>query len=466
MSLTDNPKRPFLWGAATSSHQIEGGNRHNDWWHWEEQGHIEGGARSGMAADHWNRFREDLRLAADLGLNSYRFSVEWSRLQPEEGRWDPEALDWYAELVAECERLKLMPMLTLHHFTSPQWFAEQGGFTQPQAPAQFGSYVQRVIDRLGPRIPLWCTFNEPMVMTAGAYLGTFMPPAKFAPDLASKACFQQLRCHVAAYRAIHRAATRVSRAGPWASHPVQVGIAHNMLDFMPERSWHPLELTLTRAFWNFYNRSWLDAVMGKKQRFGIPMLMPYAPQVPEALEGPSCDYIGVNYYTKAYVQWRPRAAAKERPAALPLGVTFARRKEAASDVEWAVHPKGFARVLEYAARYGKPLYVTENGIADAQDRLRPHYLMTHLREVARLIEKGTDIRGYYHWSLIDNFEWIKGFGPRFGLYRVNYENFERSATGTALLLGKLISYLQSSSQNGPTLAAIDSDAFRAWLEPA
>ena len=107
-----SPRGKFLWGAATSSHQVEGGNRHNDWWHWEEQGHIEGGARSGMAADHWNRFKEDLKIAADLGLNSYRFSVEWARLQPEEGRWDPEAMEWYRELIAECERRGLQPMRT------------------------------------------------------------------------------------------------------------------------------------------------------------------------------------------------------------------------------------------------------------------------------------------------------------------------------------------------------------------
>ena len=355
----------FLWGAATSSHQIEGENRYNDWWQWEHQGNIEGGARSGRAADHWNRFREDLRLAKDLGLNSYRFSVEWSRLQPEEGRWDPEPMEWYRELIAECERLGLLPMLTLHHFTSPQWFAEQGGFTNERAPKFFAEYTRRVVEALGPRVPLWCTINEPMVLVAGTYLGTFMPPAKFAPELAAKACHGLLKCHVEAYRQIHAGISR--REGPWADHPIGVGIAHNMLDFLPDRRWHPIENFLSALFWKFYNRSWLDAVTGRKQRFGVPFLMPYAPQVPEALGRPSCDYIGVNYYTKAYVQWRPRSAARERPAALPLGLAFARRKEPASDLEWGLHPQGFSRVLDYAAGYGLPLYVTENGIADQRD---------------------------------------------------------------------------------------------------
>src|SRR5215472_16662688 len=125
--------RPFLWGAATSSHQIEGGNEHNDWWAWEAEGHVEGGVRSGDATDHWNRFREDLQLAASLGLNSYRFSIEWSRLEPEEGQWKTVALHRYGEILSECERWGLLPMLTLHHFTSPRWFTERGGFTQSGA---------------------------------------------------------------------------------------------------------------------------------------------------------------------------------------------------------------------------------------------------------------------------------------------------------------------------------------------
>lgn len=455
-----NAKRPFLWGAATSSHQIEGGNRHNDWWYWEEQGKIEGGVRSGPATDHWHRFREDLKLAADLGLNSYRFSVEWSRLQPEEDRWDPKALDWYRALIDECERNGLMPMLTLHHFTSPQWFAEKGGFTSDRSPRYFAEYVRRVVEALGSRVPLWCTLNEPMVLIAGTYLGTFMPPAKYAPDLAAKACHNLLKCHVDAYHQIHNGISK--REGPWADHPIEVGIAHNMLDFLPDRKWHPIENVLSKLFWRFYNKSWLDAVTGRKQHFGVPFLMPYAKTVPEALGKPTCDYIGVNYYTKAYVQWRPRDAARERPSALPLGLAFARRKEPASDLEWAVHPHGFAKVLEYAAGYGLPVYVTENGIADGNDRYRPYYLMSHLREVAKLIERGCDIRGYYHWSLLDNFEWIKGFGPRFGLYRVNYENFERTPTGSALLLKKLIEAHAGTTPPDPSV--FEAPAWRAWLE--
>lgn len=457
--MRSDPKKPFLWGAATSSHQVEGGNRHNDWWCWEEQGKIEGGARSGPAADHWNRFRDDMRLAAELGLNSYRFSIEWSRIQPEEDRWDLSALEWYRELILECERKGLMPMVTLHHFTSPQWLAEKGGFSNDLSPRYFAAYVRRVVEALGSRIPLWCTLNEPMVLISGTYLGNFMPPAKFSPKLASKACHNLLACHVDAYRQIHAIS---KREGPWAMEPIQVGIAHNMLDFRPDRKWHPIEKLISRVFWRFYNQSWLDAVTGRKQHFGIPLVMPYAKPVEAAFGKPTCDYIGVNYYTKAYVQWRPKSKTPGVSSTLPLGLTFARRKEVASDLEWAVHPKGFARVMDMAARYGLPVYITENGIADGRDHYRPYYLMTHLREVARAIERGHDVRGYYHWSLMDNFEWIKGFGPRFGLYRVNYETFDRTPTGSALLLKKLIEAHEGTQS--PRTDVFELPAWQTWTQ--
>lgn len=419
----------FLWGAATSSHQFEGGNEQNDWWAWEAEGRIEGGARSGRATDHWNRFREDLRLARELGLNSYRFSIEWSRIEPEEGRFRTEAMDWYESLVGECEKLGLLPMLTLHHFTSPLWFARDGGFASAEAPARFGRFVEKVVARLGSRVPLWCTLNEPMVLVAGTYLGSFMPPAEFAPRKASDASRNLLRAHVVAYDLLR--ARIGERKGPWRKVPLQVGIAHNLIDFRPDREWHPIERVVTALLRRFYNRAWLDAVTGRRQHFGVAGLIPSPRQVREALGRVTADFIGVNYYTKGYVQWRPRAPAPERPAELPLGIAFARRREEKSDLEWAIHPEGLGRMLRFVRRYGLPIYITENGIADREDRHRANFIESHLAEVENAVRSGIPVRGYYHWSLLDNFEWVKGFGPRFGLYRVDYETFERTMNPSA-----------------------------------
>lgn len=427
----------FLWGAATSSHQIEGYNNKNDWWAWEQEGKIEGGARSGAATDHWNRFREDIRLAAQLGLNSYRFSIEWSRLEPEEGRWDAQAFQWYRELLEECEAHHLIPMLTLHHFTSPLWFSKKGGFTWEKSPEKFAEYVKRVAHELGTRVPLWCTFNEPMVLVVGSYLAKFMPPAEFSPEKASLACRNILDAHVRAYKILHELIQ--VREGPWKDRPLEVGTAHNLLDFHADRGWHPIELVVTWLLRRFFNRSWLDAVMGRKQCFGILGLLPKPDTVVTALGKRSVDFIGVNYYTKAYIKWRSRDSSEGISADFPIGIAFARRKEAASDVGWVIHPRGLQRILRFVARYCLPIYITENGIADRDDLHREKYLFSHLAEVAKAIDHGIDIRGYYHWSLLDNFEWIKGFGPRFGLYSVDYVTYERKPRKSAEMYRKVIS---------------------------
>ena len=432
-----NPKETsFLWGAATSSHQIEGYNQFNDWWAWEAEGNVEGGHRSGAATDHWHRFAEDLDLAKSLGLNSYRFSVEWSRIEPEEGRFDSVALDWYENLVHECEKRGLMPMLTLHHFTTPLWLAHRGGWTCEQAPEFFLRFVLRVIEKLGARVPLWCTLNEPMVLTLGSYLGKFMPPAVHDPRLASISSRTLLRAHVLAYEAIHRRTPK--RAGPWKDRALEVGIAHNVMDFLPDRPWHPLERILSWKIGRFYNHSWPRAVTGQRPGFGVPFLIPEPPLLEAAYGRRTADFIGVNYYTKAYLKWRPRDMGEGASSDLPIGFSFSRRREEASDLGWAVWPNGLSKLLKQMSRYGLPLYVTENGIADHDDHLRPEYLRSHLYRVAQAIQKGIDIRGYYYWSLMDNFEWMKGFKPRFGLFKVNYESFDRTPTQTAQVLKKTI----------------------------
>jgi beta-glucosidase len=437
-----NPFQPlsrpprFLWGAATSSHQIEGYNDMNDWWVWEHAGHIEGGARSGPATDHWNRFREDIKLAADLGLNTYRFSVEWSRIEPEEGRYNREAVHWYRELLGECEKHGLLPMLTLHHFTSPRWFAEKGGFTWQESPKRFAEYTKLIAKELGPRVPLWCTFNEPMVLAVGSYIAKFMPPATFSPADASLACRNILKAHVFAYDILHSEIRE--RTGPWHDFPLAVGIAHNVLDFHADRAWHPIERVVTGMLRKFYNRSWLDAITGRPQHFGIPGLVPRAKPVRRALDRRTADFIGINYYTKAYVKWRSRDGAEGVLPDFPIGLAFARRREPASDLGWAFHPGGLGRMLRFVKHYGLPIYITENGIADANDKMRKDYLLAHLGEIASAIRAGMDIRGYYHWSLLDNFEWKKGFGPRFGLYAVNYDTFDRTPRESAGIYKKII----------------------------
>lgn len=438
-------KPVFLWGAATSSHQVEGNNDKNDWWAWEALGKVEKGQRSGVCTDHWTLFRQDLKLGADLGLNSYRFSVEWSRLEPSEGQWDSEAFDWYQELIQECEKLGLIPMLTLHHFTLPQWFAEKGGFSWAEAPFYFARMTRQVVQRLGAKVALWCTLNEPMVLTVGSYLGQFMPPALYSPEKASLACHHLLKSHVLAYDVIHK---EIPKSESLWQIPVQVGIAHNMIDFVADRSWNPIEQWLAYQFHQFYNQSWLDAMMGLGQNFGFPFLLKKAAQVAEAVGRATVDYIGLNYYTRARVQFAPQSGA------LPVNVAFARDREVASDLGWPVYPEGLRKMLKIVARCGKPIYITENGIADHDDDLRPRYIREHLHEVARAVQNGVDIRGYYHWSLLDNFEWVKGFDPRFGLFQVDYQSLERKMTASAKLYQQIIKNHRDAGDVAPQKSLI------------
>lgn len=384
--------------------------------------------------------------------------MEWSRFQPTRESWVTETGDWYAELIAECERLGLQPMLTLHHFTIPQWLAEHGGLLHPEFPALFQSFVSRVVKRLGARVPLWCTVNEPITWIIGQYIGGFMPPARFAPTMVPLACQNLFRAHVLAYETIHREVGE--RQGPWAKEPLMVGYAHNMVDFLPSRDWHPLERMMTWTFRRFYNRSWIDATVGKAQHFGVRGILPFAGQVTEARGRRTTDFIGINYYTKCYLQWGKEGAEQlqegsfARPDFVPMNVRFSGPFDEVSDLGWAIHPAGLGRMLRFVGNYGLPIYITENGIADSTDKRRLAYLQAHLLEVARAIERGIDIRGYFHWSLIDNFEWIKGFWPRFGLVEINYDNFERRVRPSAEKYREVITAHQTRGREKPSTALL------------
>lgn len=427
----------FDWGVATSSHQIEGHNFHNDWWAWEHTGACEGGVTSGAATDHLRLFRQDLKLAKDLGLNSYRFSIEWSRIEPQPDQWSLDGFKFYENLLDECEALGLKPNVTLHHFTSPQWLAERGGFANSVSVEFFSRYVQKVLDQFGPRVPVWTTFNEPMVMTLGGYLGKFMPPAEYAPLKIPAVIRHLLQCHVRGYDLIH--SQTLPRTGPWKDHPLLVGLAHNILDFKPRRKWHPMDRALVWFLKRLYNDSWPRAVTGQSQNFSLPGLIPNIAQVKEAKDRKTIDFLGINYYTKAYLRFGISDETwRQTGQKIPVTLTFAKPDEQVSDLGWAVYPKGFERILRWACGFGVPVSVTENGIADESDRLRPKYLKDHLLIVAKLKEEGLPLTGYYYWSLLDNFEWIKGFKPRFGLYRVNYETFDREMTSSADLLKRII----------------------------
>lgn len=388
----------FLWGAATSAHQVEGNNTGSDWWAWEQAGRTPLGEVSGEACDHWHRYADDIALAKKIGHTAYRFSVEWSRVEPRPGEFDPSALAHYRDVVATCRRLGVTPVVTLWHFTLPQWFARRGGWTNRNAVRWFARYVGTVADAFGADVPYWCTVNEPNVYVLQSYfLGIWPPQQRSIP--------RAIRVHRALVRA-HRAAAAVVKQR--FGDRTMVGFAENFNAFEPDRPKNPLDRLATRivrAVWN----GWF---------------------VRQASS--SSDFIGVNYYFHSRVRFSP----------LRFDLLFVDLKDGGgagrSDLGWEIDPKGFGQVVTEVARYGKPILITENGLADADDSRRPRFLLSHLAALHGAIAAGADVRGYLHWSLLDNYEWAHGFEPRFGLIAVDYVTKRRSPRPSAELYRTII----------------------------
>lgn len=375
----------FLWGAATAAHQVEGDNRASDWWAFEQAGRVP--FRSGAACRHHELYANDFDLARGLGHNAHRFSVEWARIEPRPGRYDEEALDHYARVVAALRQRGLEPVLTLHHFTAPAWFTERGGWLADDGPRRYAAYVQRVVDRLAREVRWWLTVNEPTVWAKHGYVTGDWPPG-IAGDWRSalRGIRAMGRGHRLAYRIIH------------GRRPdAMVGLAHSAPYVVPSDP--------ARA---------LDRLAAWLRDLGLNRL-------PLALIGRPAsrwlDFIGINYYNRNVVRWAPHGRA------LLVGEDDDRPRDGElrrySDIGWEIWPEGLERVLRAFAAYELPLLVTENGIATTDEALRVDYLASHLAALGRAMRAGVPVRGYLYWSLIDNFEWALGFAPRFGLCAVD-----------------------------------------------
>ncbi len=383
----------FLWGTASSAHQVEGGNEHNDWWDFERKT----AARSLVACDFANRFEQDLDLAAALGTNAFRFSIEWSRVEPREGERDEKAASYYERLIAACRARGLRPMVTLHHFTLPRWCAARGGWLDERTLDAFGRHAQWVAERYSAQVDLWVTVNEPNVHAGASYLSGIFPPGRFGrPDLARRCERALVRAHVRAYDALHEAARKRGVA-------CEVGIAQHAI------AWRRSRLSpfgLVRRWGEKFNWGFLDEAM-------------------------AFDYVGINYYM---------ALGADLGAVLRMGGVLPRTSGPdRSDLGWPIDAGGLEVVLKEAyARYRKPILVTENGIADARDDRRPGYLSAHVEAVQRARTAGADVRGYFHWALTDNFEWHEGYDPRFGLYAVDYATQERTPRRSCEVYRRLV----------------------------
>jgi beta-glucosidase len=410
----------FLWGAATSSHQVEGRNTNNDWWAWEQAGRTK--ESSGEACDQYHRFESDFELARQLGHNAHRFSVEWSRIEPREGEFDEQALAHYRAVVQALRRRGLEPIVTLHHYTNPLWLAQKGGWVNPLIVERFARFARRVVEALGDQVRYWLTINEPMVYMVMHYLDGVGPPGEHNLPMAWRVLEHLVRAHVDAYHAIHDAA----RTKRWAA---LVSIAHHAQPFVPCRRWWFPDRWIAGMTQRFYNFGFLEAVL--HGRLSIPGRK--ALVIPDATQ--TLDFLGMNYYGRIFMRLadlRPKHWMGSRCSS-----RHHREVTERNDMDWDVYPPGIRDVLGWGQPYRLPIFITENGICTRDDQQRERFIVNHLRWVARALEEGVPVLGYLHWSLLDNFEWAHGFGPRFGLIEVDYATQERRVRDSARRFGEI-----------------------------
>lgn len=375
----------FLWGTATAAHQVEGGNWNNDWWVWEHDPGSPCVEVSGDTCDHFHRYPEDIKLLADLGFGTYRFSVEWSRVQPERNEWSRSALEHYRRVCATCHENGIQPIVTYHHFTTPRWVAAHGGWEEPSTADLFARYAERVAGALGDLTPWACTFNEPNIVATMGYLAGVFPPGRRDPSLR--------RAVNDIFIDAHRKAVDVIRSGPGNAN---------------------IGLTLAMSDWQA-----VDGGESRRDRIRLNMEDVYL----EAAR--SDDFIGVQTYSRTRVG--------------PDGTLGPEGDTPTTQMGYEVWPEALEATIRYATDKtgGVPVLVTENGIGTDDDDQRIDYVKRALQGVRNCLDDGIDVRGYTYWSLLDNFEWALGYGPTFGLIAVDRENFVRTPKPSAAWLGQI-----------------------------
>jgi beta-glucosidase len=382
MSQQGFPDR-FLWGTATAAHQVEGGNWNNDWWAWEHNPDSMCVEPSGDAIDHYHRYPEDLKMLANLGFNSYRFSLEWSRIEPEDGEFSEGALRHYARMVATCREVGLEPVVTLHHFTTPRWVAERSGWAVPATADLFARYVARVMASFGDQLDLVCTINEPNVVATMGFLTGLFPPGEHDIGLRDRVN--------GVFVDAHRRAAEIIRSGG-----TRAGMTLAMSDWVVVEG----------------GEEFVDLLRG-----------PYEDVYLESARDD--DFIGVQTYTRRRIGSAGELGPEEGVETTLMGYEF-----------W---PEALEATIRRAWRETEntPVIVTENGIATNDDARRIEYVRRALQGVQHCLNDEIDVRGYFYWSALDNFEWAFGYEPRFGLIGVDRTTHRRLPRPSAAWLGEI-----------------------------
>lgn len=435
--FADKTKYPteFLWGVAFSAHQtegsIEGGGDNSDWYEFElgsknGKPNIKHAHNTAIAVDHWNRFEEDFDLAKNLGAETLRTSIAWDKIEPKPGEFNKDVIEHYKKVLNALKKRGIKPMLAFHHFVHPKWFHEIGGWTNDESPKWFLRYVDYVVRELGDLCDLWITFNEPVLQVAFGYMIGITPPLLYNPWKAFDAAWNIARAHrMAAYR-IHQL-QGPSPNGRGSDGKLRgVGIAQSTQIFEPADPKNPDDVKVVSEIEELVNWSFLRSIEEGHLRMQFPKSLVSSllgginrplPQDDIPMGETFQDWIGINYYSRYVIK---------KSSWSPIGLVWVTPQINLGDNGWQIYPTGLEKLLVKASEFKKPLVVSENGLADAIDSRRPKFIRDHLKHLDHAIEKGIDVRGYYFWSLLDNFEWLDGYEKRFGLVEIKYgDNLER-----------------------------------------
>jgi beta-glucosidase len=421
----------FLWGAALSAHQTEGafdGGENADWYGFEHPvitpSPIKNGDTADVAVDFWHRYNEDIQNAKKIGLNTLRTSIAWEKIEPQKGVFNQAVIDHYHEIFKAMRDAGIRPVVCLHHFTSPTWFDKGGGWTNPQSPQEFADYAKYVVSHLYDIVDLWMTFNEPMILIEMGYLKGEVPPQKIGLSPAFEAAYNTARAFRIVSYMIHQI-----QGVPDNSKKNElkgVGIAYAFGFFDPVDPKNPQDVQAAENLTDLSDWAWLrGAETGHLEfRLKIPGKQDQvwqrdlpAGDLP-ADSGPVFDWMGINYYQRYLIKYSGGIIPFKWIT--PDGPT--------GDNGWSIYPLGLERLIRSVAqRFSYPLMVTENGLADAADTKRPQHIRDHLHYLDRAMSGSElggpiDVRGFYEWSLMDNFEWTSGYSMKFGLYEIQFNN--------------------------------------------
>lgn len=383
--LTTFPKG-FYWGTSTSAHQIEGG-LHNDWTEWEKspsrlaylkkQGLESSEYISGLAVNSWEHLEADIACMKEINSNAYRFSIDWARVEPEEGKFNEAAIKKYHDFILRLQAEGIEPFVTLWHWPIPLWLRDQGGWTNKKIVDYFNRYTKKIVESF-PEVKFWLTLNEPTIYAGKSYMEGSWPPQKKNFFLYTRVLNNLIAAHKTSY-------TTIKKIKPDA----QVGIVTNNMDFDPAPGIINKLLASTINWW------WNNRILNKICHHQ--------------------DMIGLNFYFHTQINYG----------------FFNNTDPKISDIGWGLYPPSIKKVLLNLKKYNKPVYITESGLADSTDTYRAWYIQEILRYVLQAIEEGVDVRGYFYWSLLDNFEWSEGFTKKFGLFTVDRTTWQRSARPSA-----------------------------------